>query len=184
MDQLALQTFGFPVLRIGDRAVEMALLRALALLVRLGHAKSVVSRDALAGLLWPEADTGTARARLRRLLHRIETAVGPRVFEADRHGIRWAPTIAVSVDALAFEDACDRGDFEDAVRTYSEIVEFDARTLKLLRRFPLAPGEEPTGLAFDAKQRRLFSTCANRKLVISDADICRHFRAVEVDIAQ
>jgi DNA-binding beta-propeller fold protein YncE len=52
----------------------------------------------------------------------------------------------------------------------SEIVEFDARALKVLRRFSLAPGEEPTGLAFDPKQRRLFSTCANRKLVVADAD--------------
>ncbi|HEV3164426.1 MAG TPA: YncE family protein, partial [Isosphaeraceae bacterium] len=52
----------------------------------------------------------------------------------------------------------------------SEIVEFDAKTLKILKRFPLAPGEEPTGLAFDPKQRKLFSTCANRKLVVSDAD--------------
>jgi len=52
----------------------------------------------------------------------------------------------------------------------SEIVEFDAKTLKVLKRYPLAPGEEPTGLAFDPKQRKLFSTCANRKLVVMDAD--------------
>ena len=51
----------------------------------------------------------------------------------------------------------------------SEIVEFDARTLKILNRYPLAPGEEPTGLAFDRENRRLFSTC-NNKLVVMDAD--------------
>ena len=52
----------------------------------------------------------------------------------------------------------------------SEIIEFDAKTMKLIRKFPLAPGEEPTGLAFDAKHRKLFSTCNNNKLVVVDAD--------------
>jgi YVTN family beta-propeller protein len=52
----------------------------------------------------------------------------------------------------------------------SEIVQFDAATMKALNKFSLSPGEEPTGLAFDAKARMLFSTCANKLLVIADAD--------------
>ncbi len=52
----------------------------------------------------------------------------------------------------------------------SEILRFDARTLKTINKFSLAPGEEPTGLAFDPKKRRLFSTCNNKLLVIADAD--------------
>jgi len=52
----------------------------------------------------------------------------------------------------------------------SELVEFDPEALKVLHRYPLAPGEEPTGLALDPEARRLFSTCANEKLVILDAD--------------
>ena len=62
----------------------------------------------------------------------------------------------------------------------SEIVEFDAKDLKILRKFSLAPGEEPTGLAFDPKARRLFSTCANRKLVVSDADSGKVTQALEI----
>ncbi len=62
----------------------------------------------------------------------------------------------------------------------SEIVEFDARALKVLNRFPLAPGEEPTGLAFDRAHRRLFSTCANRKLVVMDADRGKVVQALEI----
>ena len=65
----------------------------------------------------------------------------------------------------------------------SEIVEFDARTLKVLNRFPLAPGEEPTGLAFDPKGRKLFSTCANRKLVIMDANSGKVIQTLEIDQA-
>ncbi|WP_233636213.1 YncE family protein [Hymenobacter setariae] len=51
----------------------------------------------------------------------------------------------------------------------SKVVEFDARTLAVLHRFPLAPGAEPTGLAFDPQAGRLFSGCANEKLVVTDS---------------
>ena len=56
------------------------------------------------------------------------------------------------------------------VRSKSEIAEFDAKTLKVLNRYPLAPGTRPNGLAIDAKSRRLFSTCGNQKMVVLDAD--------------
>jgi DNA-binding beta-propeller fold protein YncE len=82
------------------------------------------------------------------------------------------------VPELAVSD--DKGHIFVNMEDTSEIVEFDARTLKILRRFPLAPGEEPTGLAFDPKQRRLFSTCANRKLVISDADSGKVVQTLEI----
>jgi WD40 repeat protein len=72
------------------------------------------------------------------------------------------------VPELAVSD--DKGHVFVNMEDKSEIVEFDARTMKILNRFPLAPGEEPTGLAFDRAHRRLFSTCANRKLVVMDAD--------------
>jgi len=34
----------------------------------------------------------------------------------------------------------------------------------------LKPGKEPAGLAMDRKNRRLFSTCHNEKMVVVDAD--------------
>jgi DNA-binding beta-propeller fold protein YncE len=51
-----------------------------------------------------------------------------------------------------------------------QIVEFDARTLEILHRWPLAPGEGPSGLAIDRKNRRLFSVCDNQLMVVMDAD--------------
>jgi DNA-binding beta-propeller fold protein YncE len=42
--------------------------------------------------------------------------------------------------------------------------------LKILNRWPLAPGTRPTGLGFDPKNRRLFSACGNQKMVIMNAD--------------
>ncbi len=52
----------------------------------------------------------------------------------------------------------------------SAVVSFDARTLALGPRWPLAPGENPTGLALDAAHRVLFSGCRNKRLVAMDAD--------------
>ena len=56
------------------------------------------------------------------------------------------------------------------IRSSSEVVEFDAKALKVLNRWPLAPGTRPTGLAMDTEHRRLFSACGNGKMVIMDAD--------------
>ncbi|MCX6137111.1 MAG: hypothetical protein NTV54_06415 [Ignavibacteriales bacterium] len=52
----------------------------------------------------------------------------------------------------------------------SELVAFDPRTLKELKRWSLAPGEEPSGLAIDRRNHRLFSVCGNAKMVISDLE--------------
>jgi DNA-binding beta-propeller fold protein YncE len=52
----------------------------------------------------------------------------------------------------------------------NEVVAFDAKDLTVKHRWPLAPGETPTGLAIDLAKRRLFSTCRNEKMIILDAD--------------
>ena len=56
------------------------------------------------------------------------------------------------------------------LETTSELGVLDARTLKVTARWPLAPGEEPTGLALDIAHRRLFSVCGNQLMVVTDAD--------------
>jgi YVTN family beta-propeller protein len=49
----------------------------------------------------------------------------------------------------------------------SEIVAFDSRTLEIKKRWSIAPGEGPSGLAIDLKNKRLFSVC-DKILVVSD----------------
>jgi DNA-binding beta-propeller fold protein YncE len=56
------------------------------------------------------------------------------------------------------------------LRSSGEVAEFDPTTLKVLNRRPVAPGTRPNGLGFDPRTRRLFSTCANQKMVVMDAD--------------
>lgn len=52
----------------------------------------------------------------------------------------------------------------------SVIDEIDATNMKVLRQWSIAPGESPSGLAMDKKNRRLFSVCDNQMMVVSDAD--------------
>jgi DNA-binding beta-propeller fold protein YncE len=52
----------------------------------------------------------------------------------------------------------------------AELVAFDANKLTVAGRWPMAPCEEPTGLAMDLKSRRLFAGCHNKLLMILDAD--------------
>jgi hypothetical protein len=66
------------------------------------------------------------------------------------------------------------------IRSKSEIAEFDAQSLKVLNRWPLAPGTRPTGLALDKEHRRLFSVCANQKMVVMDADKGSIIAALEI----
>ena len=52
----------------------------------------------------------------------------------------------------------------------SEVMAIDSKTLEILTRWPIAPGESPTGLAIDTENRRLFAVCRNRFMIVLDAD--------------
>ena len=52
----------------------------------------------------------------------------------------------------------------------SELTAIDANKLNLKATWPLAPCEEPSGLAIDRKNRRLFSGCDNKMMAVVDAD--------------
>jgi len=49
----------------------------------------------------------------------------------------------------------------------SEVVAFEAKTLEVKKRWSIAPGEGPSGLAIDLKNKRLFSVC-DKILAVSD----------------
>ncbi|MEP7373669.1 MAG: YncE family protein [Chitinophagaceae bacterium] len=48
----------------------------------------------------------------------------------------------------------------------NEIVVVDLKTFKVQAHWPLAPAEEPTGLAIDRETNRLFAACGNKLLAI------------------
>ncbi|MEK6371681.1 MAG: YncE family protein [Acidobacteriota bacterium] len=55
----------------------------------------------------------------------------------------------------------------------SEIAIIDAKKLVVEKRAPLAPCEEPSGLAIDRKHHRLFSVCGNETMAVTDAQTLR-----------
>ncbi|MFL6819424.1 MAG: alpha/beta fold hydrolase [Bradyrhizobium sp.] len=118
MTGFSLQTLGLPEIQSDDGTIKLKLRKGLALLIYLAEAQGAVARDVLATLLWPESPRETARARLRRMLHRVEVMLGDRVFETDRTSVRWSPRVELKVDSHLFESACDRGAFEEACLAY------------------------------------------------------------------
>jgi len=69
-----------------------------------------------------------------------------------------------------FSAADGRGKIYANIEDTSEIVEVDAAKLAVTKRYSLKPCDEPSGLAMDVKNRRIFSVCGNKLMAISDPD--------------
>jgi len=117
MASLSVRTLGFPQLVYDGRPCPLALRKGLALLVYLAEANGAVGRDALATMLWPESPADVVKARLRRLLHRLQQALGD-ILVADRSTVRLSAAVDLEIDSRRFEQACDRGEFERACGLY------------------------------------------------------------------
>jgi DNA-binding beta-propeller fold protein YncE len=52
----------------------------------------------------------------------------------------------------------------------SEVAVIDMKTHAVTATWPLSPGEEPTGMAFDAVHHRLFVGCHNKLMTMLDSD--------------
>ncbi len=50
----------------------------------------------------------------------------------------------------------------------SELAAFDAKTLAVKQRYPLAPCQEPSGMAADLAHGRIFSGCDNKMIAVTD----------------
>ena len=69
-----------------------------------------------------------------------------------------------------FAVADGKGTIYVNIEDTSELAHFDAQKLTVLHRWPLAPCKEPSGLAMDLKNRRLFAGCDNEMMAVVDAD--------------
>ena len=52
----------------------------------------------------------------------------------------------------------------------SEVAVIDTSKHEVIARWPLAPGEEPSGIALDARHHRLFAGCHNKTMVMLDTN--------------
>jgi len=114
MSCLALYTFGSPRLERDGVPVPIRRRRVTALLVYLAVTGRTHRRDALATLFYPEHDQGQARARLRRTLSTLKTALGEGWLHVDLETVRLNREDAASsagqglwLDAAAFQELLD-----------------------------------------------------------------------------
>jgi len=62
----------------------------------------------------------------------------------------------------------------------AEIKSFSTKTNKVTATWKLVDCEEPSGLALDVKHQRLFSTCQNGKMAVTDAHSGKHVDSVAI----
>ena len=63
-----------------------------------------------------------------------------------------------------------KGEIFVNIEDKSELLAIDPHTLEVKTRWPLAPCTEPSGLALDRKNRRLFVGCDNKMMAVVNAD--------------
>lgn len=69
-----------------------------------------------------------------------------------------------------FAVADGQGHLYNNLEDKSEVVRIDSQKLTVTARWPLAPCEEPSGMAMDTEHRRLFIGCHNKMMAVLDAD--------------
>lgn len=111
--------FGYPAAEVGGAPVSgpAAQRHRLALLALLALApRRTVSRAKLLALLWPEADTASARHLLNVAVHALRDGLGRDAVQSDRDEVTLSA--AVEVDVATFLDALAAAAPERAVAVY------------------------------------------------------------------
>ena len=62
-----------------------------------------------------------------------------------------------------------KGFIFDNLESASEVIRINSKTLDIDQRWPVAPGDTPSGLALDRRHHRLFIGCRNKLLVVMDS---------------
>jgi len=116
--EVRLQLLGSPIVAVDGRTVAFDTRKAVALLALLVATGAPVSRERLAGLLWPESPNARARSALRRTLSVTVAAVGPAV-RADRQAV-WADHAALWCDVVEFQARAsgELSDLQEAAALY------------------------------------------------------------------
>ena len=63
-----------------------------------------------------------------------------------------------------------KGMIYDSLQDKATIIAIDARTLKVVATYPLAPHAQPAGTTMDPQTRRIFVACRSKSFLILDAD--------------
>jgi DNA-binding SARP family transcriptional activator/RecA/RadA recombinase len=122
---IRISLLGKPALLVGDKVQPFGGPRkAIALLAYLlMHRDRVLLRATVAELFWPDHDDESARAALRRHLHRGLSALPAAAAErpwtiGDKATLRWNPDAALLVDVFEYERLSAEGRYDAAVALY------------------------------------------------------------------
>jgi DNA-binding beta-propeller fold protein YncE len=69
-----------------------------------------------------------------------------------------------------FAVADENGKVYVNIEDKDEVAVVDTKAMKVIARWPTAPGMKPTGMSMDRATRRLFIGCRNNKLIVMNAD--------------
>lgn len=69
-----------------------------------------------------------------------------------------------------FSIADGKGNLWVNIEDKSQLVHIDSKKMKMADRWSVAPCQEPSSMAFDPQNRRLFLGCRNRVMAVVDAD--------------
>lgn len=116
-------------------------------------------------------------------------AASKRLYSFNGHGANVTVIDAVTrkvIDTIAvagrpeFAVSDSHGQIFFNVEDKGEIAVIDAQSSKIVKRWSIAPCEEPSGLALDDKHHRLFSVCSNKKMMVVDALSGKVITSVEI----
>ncbi len=108
MSRWQLFLFGMPQLVEEGQRVNIERRRSLALLAYLAVTRHLHSRDLLATLFWPESDTASARAGLRRELHNLKKTLPEQFLDISSEHVGLAQDAELWVDEHEFESLIER----------------------------------------------------------------------------
>src|SRR5690242_15477718 len=108
MAQVALYMFGPPRIEIDHEPATIDTRKALALFVYLAVTRRPHTRDALAGLLWPDYDQAHARATLRRTLSPLHRLLGEGYLNIERETLSLRSDAGLWSDVDEFESLLAR----------------------------------------------------------------------------
>ncbi len=69
--------------------------------------------------------------------------------------------------------------FVDGVEKH-DVIAIDTKSNTVLNHFPMPTCERPHGIALDAATRRIFATCANKVMVVLDADTGKNIATLPI----
>ncbi|MEF7613882.1 alpha/beta fold hydrolase [Aquincola sp. MAHUQ-54] len=186
---IQLRLHAYPQLLVDGRPVPLQLKRAWALLACLGDAGRRVSRTHAAHLLWPEAEGGVGRTRLRRLVHQVNGIAGLELVSGDADTLGLATEPAPPVVDLAQTRRIAFGVLapDDGARVDGTPL-LGPSTHTLLAGFQLEADTFEAWLAARRQEHgqlmlRALQRLAQRQLALGDADtaLAASRRLLEID---